>query len=263
MAFVLKNRVLETCTSPGTGAVSLLGAVLGYSTFSSSIGNTNTTYYTIADQSGNNWEVGIGTYSTSGNTLARTTVIANSLGTTALINFSSGIQNVSVTQPAENTVVSNNNPGTLGYVLTSQGSGVAPLWQAVPVATAAYVRTSFTATVGQTTFSVAYTAPYIEVYQNGTLLNAADYTATNGTSVVLAIGASTGDIIEFIAYNVAIGGGGGTPGGSDTQIQFNSSGTFGANANFTYTNDAVNIPFGTSNSATSSAKIALALSMMS
>lgn len=152
--------------------------------------------------------------------------------------------------------------GTAGNVLTSNGT----TWvsQAVPVATASYVRTSFTATVGQTTFSVTYTAPYIEVYQNGALLNASDYTATNGTSVVLATGASTGDIIETIAYNsVPIGGGGGTPGGSDTQIQFNSSGTFGANANFTYTNDAVNIPFGTSNSATSSAKIALALSMMS
>jgi hypothetical protein len=152
--------------------------------------------------------------------------------------------------------------GTAGNVLTSNGT----TWvsQAVPVATASYVRTSFTATVGQTTFSVTYTAPYIEVYQNGALLNATDYTATNGTSVVLATGASTGDIIETIAYNsVPIGGGGGTPGGSDTQIQFNSSGTFGANANFTYTNDAVNIPFGTSNSATSSAKIALALSMMS
>jgi hypothetical protein len=152
--------------------------------------------------------------------------------------------------------------GTAGNVLTSNGT----TWvsQAVPVATASYVRTSFTATVGQTTFSVTYTAPYIEVYQNGALLNASDYTATNGTSVVLATGASTGDIIETIAYNsVPIGGGGGTPGGSDTQIQFNSSGTFGANANFTYTSDAVNIPFGTSNSATSSAKIALALSMMS
>ena len=262
MAFVLKDRVLETCTSPGTGAVSLLGAVLGYSTFSSSIGNTNTTYYTIADQSGNNWEVGIGTYSTSGNTLARTTVIANSLGTTALINFSSGIQNVFVTQPAENTVVSNNNPGTLGYVLTSQGSGVAPLWQAVPVATAAYVRTSFTATVGQTTFSVTYTAPYIEVYQNGTLLNASDYTASNGTTVVLTIGASTGDIIEFIAYNIAIGGGGGTPGGLNTEIQYNNSGAFAGASNFTYTGNDVNIPFGPSNSATPASRVALAISMM-
>lgn len=57
MALVLKNRVRETCTSPGTGTVSLLGAPTGYVTFSTSIGNGNTCYYAIADQTGNNWEV--------------------------------------------------------------------------------------------------------------------------------------------------------------------------------------------------------------
>lgn len=258
MAFVLKNRVLETCNSPGTGVVSLLGAVVGYSAFST-IGNANTTYYTIADQSGNNWEVGIGTYSTSGNTLTRTTVTSNSLGTTALINFSSGIQNVFVTQPSENTVVSSNNPGASGQVLLSNGSGVAPSWGTVTT-TAAYTRTSFTATVGQTTFSAIYTVPYVEVYQNGALLNASDYTASNGTTVVLAIGASTGDIVEIIAYNsVPIG----SAAGLNTQVQYNNSGVLGANANFTYTGNDVNIPFGPSNSATPVSRVALAISMMS
>jgi hypothetical protein len=107
MAFVLKNRVLETCTSPGTGAVSLLGATSGYNTFAGSIGDGNTTYYTIADQSGSNWEVGIGTYSAGGNNLTRSIVLSNSLGTTALINFSSGTQNVFVSQPAEASPVPN------------------------------------------------------------------------------------------------------------------------------------------------------------
>ena len=145
--------------------------------------------------------------------------------------------------------------GTNGYVLTLAG-GV-PTWASS--ATATYTRTSFTATVGQTTFSVTYTAPYIAVYQNGTLLNASDYTASNGTTVVLTVGASTGDIIETIAYNlVAIG----SAAGSNTQVQYNNSGVLGANANFTYTGNDLNIPFGTSNSATSSAKIALALSMI-
>lgn len=69
-------------------------------------------------------------------------------------------------------------------------------------ATATYSKTTFTATGGQTTFTVAYTVGYVEVYKNGVLLNTADYTATNGTSVVLASGATVGDLIVTIAYNV-------------------------------------------------------------
>lgn len=99
MAYVVKDRVRETCSSPGVGTVTLLGAVTGYVTFSV-IGNGNSTYYCIADQSGNNWEVGIGTYTSSGTTLSRDTVLSNSAGTTAKINFSSGTQDVFVTYPA-------------------------------------------------------------------------------------------------------------------------------------------------------------------
>jgi len=65
-----------------------------------------------------------------------------------------------------------------------------------------YTRTSFTATASQTTFSVTYTVGYVEVYLNGVLLNGTDYTATSGTSIVLAVGANSGDILETIAYNV-------------------------------------------------------------
>ena len=93
MVFLVKDRVQETCVAPGTGAVNLLGAVTGFQTFSSAIGNTNTTFYTIADQTGANWEVGVGTYSSTGNTLARTTVLASSNGG-SLTNFSSGTQNI-------------------------------------------------------------------------------------------------------------------------------------------------------------------------
>lgn len=102
MSLVLADRVLETCTSPGTGAVTLLGAATGYQTFSAGIGNGNTCYYCIADQGGANWEVGIGTYSSSGNTLTRTTPISGSAATP--VNFSSGTQNVFVTYPAEKSV---------------------------------------------------------------------------------------------------------------------------------------------------------------
>ena len=66
----------------------------------------------------------------------------------------------------------------------------------------AYSRTSFTATAGQTTFSVTYTVNYIQVYVNGVLLNAADYTATSGTNIVLAVACTVGDIVETVAFTV-------------------------------------------------------------
>ena len=93
MALVLADRVQETCAAPGTGTVSLLGAVTGFQTFSSGIGNNNSTYYCIADQGGANWEVGIGTYSSTGSTLSRDTILSSSNGGSAT-NFSSGTQSV-------------------------------------------------------------------------------------------------------------------------------------------------------------------------
>jgi len=101
MAFVLADRVKETTTTTGTGTVTLLGASTGFQSFST-IGDTNTTYYTIAGQTTSEWEVGIGTYTLSGTTLARTTVIASS-NAGALVNFSAGTKDVFVTYPAEYT----------------------------------------------------------------------------------------------------------------------------------------------------------------
>ena len=103
MALILKDRVLETCSSPGTGAATLLGATVGYQTFSAAIGNGNTCYYTISDQNGVNWEVGLGTYATSGNTLTRTTVLSSS-NSGSTVNFNTGTQNVFVTYPSEQAV---------------------------------------------------------------------------------------------------------------------------------------------------------------
>ena len=84
--------------------------------------------------------------------------------------------------------------GTNGYTLTI-ASGV-PAWKPP------YVRTSFTATAGQTSFTATYNVGYVQVFANGVLLNGADYTATSGTAVVLAVAANAGDIVETIAYNV-------------------------------------------------------------
>jgi hypothetical protein len=104
MALVLADRVKETTTTAGTGTVTLLGASTGFQSFAV-IGNANTTYYCIAGQTTSQWEVGIGTYTASGTTLARTTVLANSAGTqpTAL-TFSAGTKDVFVTYPAGKSV---------------------------------------------------------------------------------------------------------------------------------------------------------------
>jgi hypothetical protein len=81
VAFVLRDRVQETTATTGTGTITLAGAVAGYQAFSA-IGNANTCYYTIV--SGVLWESGIGTYTLAGTTLARTTILASSSGTTAI-----------------------------------------------------------------------------------------------------------------------------------------------------------------------------------
>ena len=103
MTLVVSDRVQETCAAPGTGVVTLLGASNGYQSFSSGIGANNTTYYTIVDQSGTNWEVGLGTVGATGLTLTRTTVLSSS-NSGSLVNFSAGIQNVWVDYPAGKAV---------------------------------------------------------------------------------------------------------------------------------------------------------------
>ena len=113
MAFVLADRVKETTTTTGTGTVTLAGASAGYQSFSA-IGNGNTTYYTIAAQTGTEWEVGIGTYTSAGTTLSRTTVLSSS-NSGSLVNFSAGTKDVFVTYPAEFTA--NAIGGGVGAVL--------------------------------------------------------------------------------------------------------------------------------------------------
>jgi hypothetical protein len=104
MALVLADRVKETTTTAGTGTVTLLGASAGFQSFAV-IGNTNTTFYTIAGQSTSEWEVGIGTYTLSGTTLARTTVLSNSAGTQpSTLSFSAGTKDVFVTYPSSKSV---------------------------------------------------------------------------------------------------------------------------------------------------------------
>ena len=103
MAFVVADRVQETTTSTGTGTVTLAGAATGFQSFSA-IGNGNSTFYCIADQTGNDWEVGIGTYTSAGTTLSRDVIISSS-NSGNVVNFSAGTKNVFVTYPSANTAL--------------------------------------------------------------------------------------------------------------------------------------------------------------
>lgn len=99
MALVLADRVQETSTTAGTGTITLLGAVTGFQSFAA-VGNGNNTYYTIYEQGTNNWEVGIGTYTASGTTLSRDTIIASS-NAGAVVTFGAALKNVFVDMPSE------------------------------------------------------------------------------------------------------------------------------------------------------------------
>jgi hypothetical protein len=104
MALVVNDRVKETSTTTGTGTFTLAGAVTGFETFSSAIGNGNTTYYAISLQGGAEFEVGLGTVAAG--TLARTTIISSSNSDSA-VNFSAGTKDVFCTLPASKAVFKN------------------------------------------------------------------------------------------------------------------------------------------------------------
>lgn len=104
MALVLSDRVKETTTTTGTGTYTLAGAVGGFESFAS-IGDGNTTYYSCTD--GTDWEVGIGTYTSTGTTLARTTILQSS-NSDAAVNWTAGTRTIFCTLPAEKIVNKDN-----------------------------------------------------------------------------------------------------------------------------------------------------------
>lgn len=121
MALVVYDRVQETTATTGTGTITLGGAVAGYQSFAV-VGNGNTTFYCIVNNSA--WEVGIGTYTSSGTTLARTTILSNSNGTTSPITLS-GASSVFVTYPASKSInYDANGVATIGSTLGYSDTGI-------------------------------------------------------------------------------------------------------------------------------------------
>ena len=180
MALALYDRVKETTTTVGTGSVTLLGATTGFQSFAV-VGNANTTYYCIADQGGANWEVGIGTYTASGTTLARTTVLSSS-NADALVTFTAGVKDVFVTYPSSKGLWKDASGNAIG--LGTPASGVVTNLTGT-------ASININGTVGATT---ATTGAFTTLAYTGTL--------TGGTGVV-AIG--TNQIYKDASGNVGIG----------------------------------------------------------
>lgn len=125
MALVVADRVKETTTTTGTGAYSLAGAEDSFQAFGDALSNNDTTYYAITD--GTYWEVGIGTYTSSTDTLARTTILESSNSDSA-VNWTAGEKQIFATMPADKVVYKDASgniavPGTVdGRDLATDGS---------------------------------------------------------------------------------------------------------------------------------------------
>jgi hypothetical protein len=205
MALVIADRVRETSTTTGTGTLTLAGAVSGFQTFSTAIGNTNTCYYTIVN--GSEWEVGLGTVAAG--TLARTTVLKSSNAGSA-VNFSAGTKDVFATYPADKSVYkdASNNVNALGTVSSGvwNGSEITVPYGGTGVATL----TGIVKGNGQSAFSAAtagtdYVTPTgTETLTNKTLTNPTvtnyvetPFTANSSTAITLALTNGTVQIITL------------------------------------------------------------------
>jgi hypothetical protein len=141
------------------------------------------------------------TFSGNGSTTAFTLSAAPANTSSVLVAVSGVLQDPSTYSVSGTTLTFSGAP-------PSGTSNISVRFLGIPasgVTTTAYrTVTEFTATAGQTSFSVpSYTVGFIDVYRNGVMLGSADYTATTGTTVVLASGATAGDLVEVISFQVS------------------------------------------------------------
>jgi hypothetical protein len=214
MPLVVKDRVLETSTTTGTGSFTLSGAAVGYQTFSSAIGNTNTTYYTI--DGGAEWEVGLGTVSAGA--LARTTVLASS-NSGALVNFSAGTKNVFCTYPADKAVELDAN-NVLTDVAITVKDNVFTLQDDVDPTKQARFQLSSIATGTTRTFSF--------INADGVIPTTASSNTWTGTNTFTGSTVSVGTAVGTSTYSFGTGA---TQSGLTKTITLGGSGASGSTTN--------------------------------
>ena len=183
MALVVKDRVKETTATTGTGTLTLAGAVAGFQTFTSVLSNGDTTYYGIFESTTGEFEVGLGTFTSSGTTLARTTILESSNSGNA-VNLTAGAADVFITQPAEKAVYLDGS----GHIATADGRNVTN----VAASTAGTVTTAAQPNI--TSLGTLTTLTVDDITINGsTISDGGDLTLDAAGEIVLD--ADGGDII--------------------------------------------------------------------
>ena len=210
MALVVKDRVKEQTSTTGTGTLTLGGTTTGFQTFSV-IGDGSTTYYAIVHQSLDEWEVGLGTYTASGTTLSRDTILDSSNSGSA-VNFSAGTKDVFITYSADKAIyrdASGNVSVTFATSATNATNAVS--------ATFATSATNATNAVSATFATSATNASYALSATNANFATSATYAIDAGNAVSATFAASATNATN--AVNLAGGTVSATTGTFSTSIK--------------------------------------------
>lgn len=255
MPLVIADRVRETTTTSGTGTISLSGPYSGFQAFSV-IGNGNTTYYAIIDAQNGAWEVGIGAYTSSGNTLSRATVLSSS-NAGSLVNFGTGTKDVILTQPARRSVlVQEGGSGLITGVAAFTANGVPYADSTSTLATSPNLTFNGTRlTVADLADSGLTAGRVVYAGSGGSLTDSANllYSGTDLTVYGLTVGRGAGAVAQNTAvgfqsllsnttgqYNTATG---------YNSLVFNTTGNYnvalGYNTGFSNTTGSYNTALGT------------------
>ena len=208
MALVLADRIKETTTTTGTGTYTLGGAATGFESFAV-IGNSNTTYYCCTD--GTDFEVGIGTYTASGTTLARTTILQSSNSDSA-VNWTSGTRDIFCTQPAEKAVFLNasDHLETEGGVIALKNGGTQSEVRLYCESANAHYAALKAPAHSDLAGNVTSTLPSVTGTLIGTANADAPATTTSSSDADHVLVNDNGVLKKITPSNLGIGGGGGS-----------------------------------------------------